>query len=285
MVVIRFIPNLFTLINLFLGVTGIVLSFEAQLPWAGVMIFIASVFDFLDGFVARALNAQSELGKQLDSLADLVTFGVLPGVILYQLILASMGCYFTPFDERTFDQHLWSLSAFLVPMFAALRLAKFNIDDRQTDSFIGVPTPAMALFFGSLPAVFYWQLHMNIYVPLSDYALESMTNMFALDGFDLTMISWVQSTPFLVGSGIVFSLLMVLPLSVISLKIKHLKWPGNEWRYTFIGGAILIIILSFIQELQHVHFDFWPHINWFCIPLIIVELLILSTFKTMVNRD
>ncbi|UTW64315.1 CDP-alcohol phosphatidyltransferase family protein [bacterium SCSIO 12741] len=285
MVVIRFIPNLFTLTNLFLGALGIVLCFEQQLAWAGVMIFIASVFDFLDGFVARALNAQSELGKQLDSIADMVTFGVLPGMILYNLILASMGCYFTPFDERSLDQHILSLSAFLLPLFAGLRLAKFNIDDRQTDSFIGVPTPAMAIFFGSLPAVFYWQLHMNIYVPLNDYALASMTKMLHLDGFDLAMISLVQSTPFLVACGVVFALLMVLPLSVISLKVKGLGWAGNEWRYTFIGGALLIIALSFIQELRGVHFDFWPHINWFCIPLIIVELLVLSGIKTVFNRN
>lgn len=166
------IPNLFTLLNLFAGCLAVVFALQTstvifyindqynssfnipeKISWAAICIIIAAVIDFLDGFVARLLNASSELGKQLDSLSDLVSFGVAPAVILYQLLRFSFAR-----EENGLDVSiLWLVPAFFLACAAAYRLGKFNLDSSQQFSFRGVPVPAVGLLIASFPLI----LHFN----------------------------------------------------------------------------------------------------------------------------
>ncbi|MDR1950913.1 MAG: CDP-diacylglycerol--serine O-phosphatidyltransferase, partial [Bacteroidales bacterium] len=140
----KHLPNTITLANLFCGCLSIVATFSGQIGMAGFLIFLAAIFDFLDGFFAKLLNAQSELGKQLDSLADIVSFGVAPAMIAFRIMHVH-------YDKLPFE--FFPYIAFVMVLFSALRLAKFTIDTRQTEHFIGMPTPANALFWASLPLV------------------------------------------------------------------------------------------------------------------------------------
>ena len=203
----RFIPNTITCFNLFCGCLSIVFAFQGKLDFSAYFILLAAVFDFLDGFVARWLKAYSELGKQLDSLADMVSFGVAPASIMYALLLSAVGML-------SFGW-LIALSAYVIAVFSGLRLAKFNIDTRQSDSFIGLPTPANAIFITSLA-----------FISLSD-------NHFLTDSIFL-----------LLSVTIVFSLLLVAELPLFSLKFKSFEWKSNKIRYFFvlISGLILLIL-------------------------------------------
>ena len=145
----KHIPNFLTCGNLFCGCVGIVSVFQNDLVFAAYMIGLAALLDFADGFLARIMNAYSLIGKELDSLADCVTFGVLPSMMLYKLLQKSlMGDGFA-IELFVVLPYL----AFLIAVFSALRLAKFNIDTRQSESFIGVPTPANGLLVASLPLI------------------------------------------------------------------------------------------------------------------------------------
>ena len=161
------IPNLFTLLNLFFGCLAIVfilqngivtdeengayLELSQQMWYGSLFIAIAAVVDFLDGFVARLMKASSEMGKQLDSLADVVSFGVAPGMIIYQLLRISL----VRQPDALQTSVLWLLPAFILPCAAGYRLAKFNIDTRQTHSFRGTPVPSVGLMVASFPLI-YW---------------------------------------------------------------------------------------------------------------------------------
>ena len=133
----KHIPNTITSLNLLSGCFGVVYAFDGNLIFAGYAILVAAFLDFFDGMAARLLNAHSPIGKELDSLADMVSFGFLPSVIIYQLIAQSSGIY----NEMPAVKYI----AFLIAIFSALRLAKFNVDTRQTENFIGLPTPSCAL--------------------------------------------------------------------------------------------------------------------------------------------
>ena len=144
-----YIPNAITLMNLTSGFIAVIMVFEGQLVKASLFIFLAAIFDFLDGTAARVLDARSELGKQLDSLADIVSFGVAPGIIMFQLL--SVGCEGScNILER---MHITPYFSLLIPVCSAIRLGKFNLDLRQEENFIGLPTPANAIFFASIPLV------------------------------------------------------------------------------------------------------------------------------------
>ncbi|MDR3189072.1 MAG: CDP-diacylglycerol--serine O-phosphatidyltransferase [Prevotellaceae bacterium] len=140
------VPNVITCLNLLCGCAGIVLALDGHTFGAMVCVLAAVVFDFLDGFAARLLKAYSPVGKQLDSLADMVSFGTLPAVMLYHALCGMM-------VTAEGGYHLLAFSPFLLTVFSALRLAKFNVDDRQTGSFRGLPTPANALFFTSVSVI------------------------------------------------------------------------------------------------------------------------------------
>lgn len=202
----KHIPNALTSLNLFSGMVGIHFVLEGNIEYGAYFILIAAVFDFLDGFVARLLHVHSEIGKQLDSLADLVTFGVLPAFILFEWISQISDVMYLPYV------------ALIVGIFSALRLAKFNVDDRQSDRFIGVPTPANALFISGLP-----------FLIQKFPALESIIPT----GFGLVLIS------------IVMSFLLVAELPLIALKFKNYQIRPNIFRYITLSiGLVCIVFLG-----------------------------------------
>ena len=134
----RNIPNFITILNLICGISSIIVLLKYELIYSGILIFAGAIFDLADGLLARALNVTSEIGKQLDSFTDMVTFGVAPGVLMYQLI-----------NNQNLDIIELSYITFLIPIFSSIRLSKFNIDNRQTSSFIGLPTPGAAIFIAN----------------------------------------------------------------------------------------------------------------------------------------
>ena len=198
------LPNIVTCLNLYSGCLSCVISLVYD-NYLGAFVFImlAACFDFLDGFVARLLKSYSPLGAQLDSLADVISFGVAPGFIIYSFLLnSSVG---VPYSMNI------PLVAFLIPTFAAVRLAKFNVDKRQTSSFLGLPVPANGLFWGALiPSI-----------PLSES-------------------NHVFCTLFVVTLVIIFCILMVSELPMYSLKFTHYKWIGNQYPYITILTALLL---------------------------------------------
>ena len=162
----KHIPNAITCGNLFCGCLAIVSALRGNLVLSAYLVGIAAVLDFFDGFTARLLKVGGEMGKQLDSLADMVTFGVVPGIVLFQLMSATTLCdkpTVCTSDIVTYEKSTvllannidsyWLLLSFFITIFSALRLAKFNIDTRQTDSFIGVPTPANTILICSIPLI------------------------------------------------------------------------------------------------------------------------------------
>jgi CDP-diacylglycerol--serine O-phosphatidyltransferase len=210
----KHIPNLLTCGNLFCGCIGIVATFQDNLMLAAYLIGIAGVLDFFDGFVARWLKAYSPIGKELDSLADCVTFGVLPGMIIFHLIGKSM-----PADTSTALGFLPYI-AFVISIFSALRLAKFNVDTRQTTSFIGVPTPANAFLIGSLPLIL-WQ-----YPPSEEIILNPY---------------------FLVGLTLLMSYLLVAEIPLFALKFTSYAFSRNRPKYIFLFlSLVLLFTLQFI---------------------------------------
>ena len=212
----KHIPNFVTSLNLLSGCVGIGLVFGGNIITASYMIGIAAIFDFLDGMIARLLKVKSELGKQLDSLSDLISFGMLPGIILFYLLN-------NIFSEADNFIKFVPYVAFLIPLFSALRLAKFNIDDRQTESFIGLPTPANAIFIGSIPLILVQQNESII------------NNLLSNPGFLIILI-------------LLLSFLLVAPLPLFSMKFKDLKWKNNSIRYIFIIlSVILFPILLFVS--------------------------------------
>lgn len=191
----KHVPNTITSMNLFSGCIAIVMAFEGAFIWVVFWVILAAIFDFFDGMAARLLNAYSDIGKELDSLADVVSFGVAPAVALFILLRD-----YTFYSESLiFIQPYIPYLAFIIPVFSALRLAKFNIDERQTSSFIGLPTPANALFWIS----YVYGIHKS-----------SMANTAILF---LTM-----------GLIVALSLLMVSEAPMFSFKFKNMKIKGNE---------------------------------------------------------
>ena len=209
--VLKYIPNTITCLNLISGCMAIVAALNGDLQGTILWIIAASVFDFTDGLAARILKAYSPLGKELDSLSDIVSFGVAPGMALFMLLKAAVAvvglsgvCAWLPY------------LAFVIPVFSALRLAKFNIDERQTTSFIGMPVPAHALLWGSLACTL--QPYVAIYASTLLYG-----------GILLAIVT---------------SYLLVSELPMFSMKVKNLSWKGNELRYV-LGGCGLVFVLLF----------------------------------------
>lgn len=201
--VIHFIPNTLTCLNLFMGCVATVAAFRGEYEWALLCIIGSAVFDFFDGMAARLLHAHSPIGKDLDSLADDVSFGVAPSVILFSFLQEICPC----------DYSWLPYSAFLLSVFSALRLAKFNNDARQTSSFIGLPVPANALFWASL-----------------------------IIGFRSWLFSWHPLL--LVALALCFCYLLVCELPMFSLKFKSLAWRDNKVSYLFLLVCIPLLALG-----------------------------------------
>jgi len=213
----KYIPNFITLLNLTMGLGSIYFSFQGTpeyLMYAGYLIFLAAVFDFFDGFAARLLNAQSEIGLQLDSLADMVSFGAAPGFVLYQMILLSHGKPVEIIDGF----NIFPLVAVFIPWGAALRLAKFNIDETQQSGFKGMPTPALAFFVASLPII-------------RDVLYEERGMLYMI----------FTNSYLLAATAIVGFFLMTSRFPMFALKFKDFKWKGNEFRYSFIVISIITV--------------------------------------------
>lgn len=212
------IPNYITLLNLFSGSVAIILAFSGELPLAGMFIFLAAIFDFADGLAARALKARSGIGAQLDSLADVISFGLAPSVIMYHLMVQ---CHGIP-DLVYGSIHLLPLSALFLVAGSAWRLAKFNTDPGQETVFKGLPTPAMGLFVAALPLMLGKPGEDAIYDPL-------LRNFYVLLPITL-FLSWI----------------MVSDIPMISLKFKNLAWKGNESQYILAACLpVLFIIFRF----------------------------------------
>ncbi|WP_439880407.1 CDP-diacylglycerol--serine O-phosphatidyltransferase [Pontibacter sp. MBLB2868] len=210
----KHIPNAITCLNLFSGCLALYFAFQGQLVYTAYLVALAAVFDFLDGMIARVLGAYSEIGKQLDSLADMVSFGVVPGAVMFMLLQKTGNTIVgLPTDKVAFV-------GFLITIFSALRLAKFNIDTRQTTSFIGLPTPACTILVASLPLI--------------------------LEHGDLIHYEIILNPLVLIGLTILLSFLLIAELPLFALKFSNLTWQDNSLRFIFlILSLILIALLKF----------------------------------------
>lgn len=200
---LRHLPNFLTCCNLICGCFGVVFCLEDRNTPVAYFVWIAGVFDFFDGFAARWLKANSPIGKELDSLADMVSFGLLPAMVMYKMIGATTSSVYVPY------------MGFMIAVFSALRLAIFNVDETQTDSFRGLNTPSNTIFITSLPL---------------------LTGILA---------AWIHQTWVLVGITIVFSLLMVSRFEFFAFKFKNFGWKDNAVRFTFL--LISVLLLAFFQ--------------------------------------
>ena len=203
----KFVPNIITCCNLLSGALAVMLAAEGLFHCAFGMILLGAIFDFFDGMSARALKVNNPIGKEIDSLADVITFGLAPSVMLMQAIRLAT-------ENSNYAWGWWSSVALVMAAFSALRLAKFNIDERQTSSFIGLATPANAIFWGALIAAF------------------------------PDMASWAQFMPWAMLAVMAVSCwLLICELPLFSLKFKNLSWQDNKVRYIFLIGCVLIIAL------------------------------------------
>lgn len=185
---------------------GLVWAFEQHLDWAAYAITVSALFDFLDGMLARLLKAYSEIGKELDSLADVVSFGVLPSVIVFQLF------------KQSGTEIFWlPYVAFSIAIFSALRLAKFNVDTRQAENFIGLPTPANALLLGSFPLII------------------------ATDELGIGAV--IQQPHVLAIFCVLMSALLVSEIPLFSLKFKQWSIKGNEFKFGLIFLSLILFLL------------------------------------------
>ena len=231
------IPNTITLLNLIAGAIAIVFAVEGQLEQAAWMIALAAVFDFLDGFAARMLKVTSEVGKELDSLADVISFGLAPGMILFSMLSNTNTCP----EMDIAGRNIVPFVAFLIPAFSAYRLAKFNLDTRQTESFIGLPTPANALLIASFPLI------VNQGENYLGINMEIFANVITHAGFLFPFI-------------FLFSWLLIAEIPLMSLKFKSFKWGDNKIRYGFLISSLLLFIIFL----------------YLSVPLIILLYLVLS---------
>jgi CDP-diacylglycerol---serine O-phosphatidyltransferase len=276
------IPNLLTLGNLACGLVAIVLLMDRPLEpksvaWIGWLMVGAMAFDFADGFVARALKATSPIGKELDSLSDLVSFGVLPGLMVYAILKWEMntevlanwvpGYHAAPLPTWKL---LLPFIGLLIPLFSAYRLAKFNVDTRQSYGFLGLPTPANALLFLSIFLIF----------GLDGGTIFSMSNDFLPSsfGYDLEVsaigrwsnpfLKWLHHPFVLAGLTLLFSSLLITEIPLLAMKFKDYTWKGNWPRYVLI--LISVTLLAIL---------------WFrAIPLIIILYFILSFIDTRIHK-
>jgi len=210
----KHIPNFITSFNLFTGCAAVYLAFGGRYQYAFIAILIAAVFDFLDGFAARLLKAYSAMGKELDSLADMVSFGLAPGAIMFSMLTDS-------------GLNRWfAMIAFLIPVFSGLRLAKFNIDERQVTSFLGLPTPANAIFMAGLA-----------------YSYSDLL---------------VTNIGILIAITLLFSYLLVAEIPMFSLKFKNLSWKENKIQFLFLIGCLIILIIFQFNA-------FAPIIGWYIV--------------------
>jgi CDP-diacylglycerol--serine O-phosphatidyltransferase len=223
--------------NLVCGSMSVFFAVDGQLGWAAVFIFAAAVFDFLDGFAARLLKAYSAIGKELDSLADMVSFGLAPAAIVFTMLELTLFGKNQAIQEieANWSQWITLVTSLVIPVAGAFRLAKFNTDDRQSEQFLGMPIPANAIFFASLALI-----------------LELGTNA--------AIVPVILNKFTLLSAIFACSFLMVSELPMFNLKFKNLKLKENALRFLFLG--ITLLMLVFLQL--------------YALPLIIIWYVLLS---------
>ena len=239
MKIVKHIPNTITSMNLLCGVLGVIFTFQGALDLAFYLMILAAVFDFLDGFAARMLKAYSPMGKELDSLADLISFGLLPALMIHRRLVEGGMTGF------------WIYVPVIICIFSALRLAKFNVDDRQSENFLGLPTPACAMWCGSL--------------------------IYAADRGVMTVAGLLSERYIMIIAPVVLAILLVSEIPMFSMKFKK----GSEYnrlRLCFIGviAASSVAILAL-------------NINWSYIVLLtftayIILNLLRALFSIRFNR-
>lgn len=242
--VISQIPNFITSLNLFSGSLAVIFAIDGHLVWAAIFICLAAVFDFLDGFAARLLKAYSEIGKQLDSLADVVSFGVAPGAILFTLLEFSLFGKNDPIYDISAKWFEWLIlfSSFLIPIFGAIRLARFNSSTSNENFFRGLPIPANGIFWASLALM-----------------LESPKY------YDLLQL--IYSTKNLVILAIFMAGMMVITMPMFSLKTHSFGFKENWYRYLFLGLSIVLLAVF----------------NFYGLAFIIILYIILNLFFYLFN--
>lgn len=258
----KHIPNLLTLGNLFCGCLALVQAFNGDLVWAAYFVGISLVLDFFDGFTARMLKVSSPIGKDLDSLADMVTFGVVPGVVMFKMIGEAhlfgiaLGLGETPdtavLATDTSIIYFPQYFAFIITIFSCIRLAKFNNDTRQSDSFIGLPTPANTMVICSFPLIMNAELN------------KQGINLLLSHAGIIAAIPYI-----LVGIAIVFSLLLVAEIPLFALKFKNFNWADNKLVYIFLIAAVLLLIT----------------LHYIAIPLIILLYILISIVNNIFLKN
>ncbi len=208
----KHIPNIITSVNVFFGSLAIIAALQDNLTMVLWCIGVSLVADFFDGFAARLLNVSGPMGKELDSLADMVSFGFLPGVLAYKLLLAQ--------NMPNIGFFTLAFFGFLITVFSAVRLAKFNLDTRQTENFIGMPTPANTMFFIGLAV-------------LQEYS-EPFRELLGGQPWVLLVL--------ILG----FSILLVSEVPMFSLKLKNFSWASNKYRYLLIVGAVILFAVNMV---------------------------------------
>ena len=241
----RHIPNIITLCNLAVGVLAVIMALENQVLFASWLILLAALLDFLDGFLARMLNAISPIGKQLDSFADLISFGLAPAAIAYKLMEFSIrgDIFLGGIQDTSLPERLLLFSPILLVLFAAMRLAEFNLGE-ESSGFTGFPTPAGAIFIagGNMSLV------QNMDHPAVDFFLQPVVLLVII---------------------VLLSLLMISRIPMFSLKFKDFRWTGNQIRTIFL--AVSCILLIILQEIA--------------LPVIILLYLLLSISLTLIRNN
>lgn len=262
------IPNLFTATNMLCGAIAILLSLTGRIDIAPFVIYLGAVLDFFDGFLARLLKQQGELGKQMDSLADMITFGIAPGIMMLVVITYIIYPKSQEFVTLEFSTQVqialqdWMTKfgklkefsflpfvALFIPFFSLFRLAKFNIDTRQTDSFIGLNTPANTIFFSSIPLL--------------------CTTYLNKEGISHQFLNQLLTLKIIIPLTITMSLLLISEIHFFSLKIKHFKWNGNQLRFLFLMTCLVLIFTLVV----------WS------IPIIILLYIVLSLIENLIIKN
>lgn len=216
---IKHIPNFITVLNLTCGSLAVLMIAIGDPLTAAYLVIAAAVFDFFDGFAARMLKVSSPIGAELDSLADMVTFGLAPGLLLLYYLVNTTGWAIE--NIWSFTEHPLLLVPLLVPIFSALRLAKFNVDTRQSDSFRGLPTPASAMWVISIPLM-----------------IEFMPFHLWWEPENVIVDKW-----FIIGSAIGLSMLMISDIPLLAMKFKSFGWKGNEMRFILLIISVVLLII------------------------------------------
>jgi CDP-diacylglycerol--serine O-phosphatidyltransferase len=274
------LANLITGSNMLCGFIAIILVLAGRIDIAPLFIFLGAILDFFDGFVARKIGVSGAMGKQLDSLADVITFGLAPGIITLVMIVLGVDTsslfpvedsarvyqndltYYTYFQvsawmqalvynvPNNFDASIKFLPfvAIIIPFLSMFRLAKFNIDDRQTDRFHGLPTPLNTMFFMFFPL--YFSLNIDNWAHQGKF------------------IHWIFDCYTIAGIAVVMSLMMITDIPLIALKFKNFSWKDNKFRYLLVGKSLIIILI----------FQLWA------IPIIVILYLILSIIDNYTTK-